>query len=390
MTDDPHLGKPLPRHVPPKPHLRLRVRMALERLQRIIRLHQTRIAWALAGSLFLAIGLLCVGVGYRLWHIPAWYISQGLSAGRPLPELIVDYRASLAPILTVLVQALGGAFLLVTVLLGFGQLTLARESQTTERFSRAVEHLGHTDLAVRVGGIYTLERTALESQRESSGAIELVAAFVRDRCAYSPGGPAPEQNRHLPGDIEAALRVIGRREQKTRLDFRQWPDLSGIDLRGAILNGASFASLNLTDAHFDGAQLEGADFSRARLERTTFVGCRAAEAKFNSAELYSARLDGADLSRADLSYAFLTGTSLVNANLFWTKLYNAVLSQTVFKGARVQWADFTAAGFDRVHFEGTDLSLATNLYQWQVRGNYTDPHTVFPPLPKADKPAKQS
>jgi hypothetical protein len=72
---------------------------------------------------------------------------------------------------TTMLQAMGGAFFLVTALLTWRQLQLNREGQITERFTRAIDQLGSDDkLDVRLGGIYALERIANDSSTER-GAI---------------------------------------------------------------------------------------------------------------------------------------------------------------------------------------------------------------------------
>jgi hypothetical protein len=43
------------------------------------------------------------------------------------------------------------------------QLQISREGQVTDRFTRAVDQLGHPEVDVRLGGIYALERIAKDS-----------------------------------------------------------------------------------------------------------------------------------------------------------------------------------------------------------------------------------
>src|SRR6266498_2694299 len=43
------------------------------------------------------------------------------------------------------------------------QLQIAQQGQMTERFTRAIDQLGHAQLDVRIGGIYALERIANDS-----------------------------------------------------------------------------------------------------------------------------------------------------------------------------------------------------------------------------------
>jgi hypothetical protein len=70
---------------------------------------------------------------------------------------------------TTLLQAFGGAFLLVTAYITWRQVQVNREGQITERFTRAIEHLGAAEhLDVRLGGIYALERIAHDSHNERS------------------------------------------------------------------------------------------------------------------------------------------------------------------------------------------------------------------------------
>jgi hypothetical protein len=59
-----------------------------------------------------------------------------------------------------LLQALAGAFLLLGLYFSGRTLQLNRQGQITERFTRAIDQLGHQTLDVRLGSIYALERIA--------------------------------------------------------------------------------------------------------------------------------------------------------------------------------------------------------------------------------------
>jgi len=45
----------------------------------------------------------------------------------------------------------------------FAQLQLVSSGQITDRFSKAIEHLGHNSPEVRIGGVFALERIAKDS-----------------------------------------------------------------------------------------------------------------------------------------------------------------------------------------------------------------------------------
>ncbi len=80
-------------------------------------------------------------------------------------------------------------------------------------------------------------------------------------------------------------------------------DLSGADLRRAVLSGADLRGADLRDAVLRGADLSGADLRRAVLSGADLCG----------ADLRDAVLRGADLRRADLRRAVLSGADLWNA-----------------------------------------------------------------------------
>ena len=90
---------------------------------------------------------------------------------------------------------------------------------------------------MRTGGIYALERVALDSTRDQYTVMEVLAAFVRDHSRKQPPRPEPGANAvplrttHL--DLQAAVTVIGRRNSA----ITQRIDLTGADLSGAILIG---------------------------------------------------------------------------------------------------------------------------------------------------------
>jgi hypothetical protein len=63
----------------------------------------------------------------------------------------------------------------------------------TERFIKAIEHLGSDKLDIRLGSIYALERLALNSPTDRSSITPILGAFVRGHAVWpvgSPDGPA--------------------------------------------------------------------------------------------------------------------------------------------------------------------------------------------------------
>jgi hypothetical protein len=199
---------------------------------------------------------------------------------------------------TTLVQAFGGLALLIGLLftwrnvraterisqetLRISQETLriSQQGQITERFTKATNQLGETGpakLAVRLGGIYALERIARDSERDHWPIMEILTAYVREHAPSLPKDIPPfaddlslmekspevkNQLRLKPmPDIQAILTVLGRRTRIYRkeecLNLAN-TDLRGADLRKAQLQGAYLRGAQLQRADLDGAQLEGA------------------------------------------------------------------------------------------------------------------------------------
>lgn len=236
---------------------------------------------------------------------------------------------------TLLLQVLGGtAFILGAwftwqqLINSRDELRIAQEGQITERFTRAVEQLGKTDdegetvgkngarsgsgryLAIRLGGIYALERISKEPTADYSAIIELFTAFVRQNAPVK----ADESVVKVKPDIQAILTVLGR---------RQWPsgdgqshrlDLQATDLGGGNLTNGKFSGANLNQCRLNAAYLTGIDLSGAQLTDARLIG----------AFLERAGLQGADLSGAKLMSADVTGADFRGANLNAVDLRGAV------------------------------------------------------------------
>jgi hypothetical protein len=66
------------------------------------------------------------------------------------------------------------------------ELWLTRQGQITERFTRAIDQLGHDRTEIRLGGIYALERIAKESEEDHWPIMEVLTAYVRQHAPWQP------------------------------------------------------------------------------------------------------------------------------------------------------------------------------------------------------------
>jgi Pentapeptide repeats (8 copies) len=183
-------------------------------------------------------------------------------------------------------------------------LDLTRRGQITERFTQAINQLGATEggdksLEIRLGGIYSLERTAREDRDYHWPIMEVLTTYIRQHAPRKPDKGSSEEEISSPDpNIQAILTVIGRRSIHHReVEYGQ-VDLHSTDLRRADLKGADLKGANLWDANLQDANLQDANFQGANLQ-------------------------GAAVQRAYLKGAYLQGTKLKGAYLQGTKLLEA-------------------------------------------------------------------
>ncbi|WP_250124930.1 pentapeptide repeat-containing protein [Chroococcidiopsis sp. CCMEE 29] len=164
-----------------------------------------------------------------------------------------------------LVQALGGAFFVVTAYFTYrnvrateANVSAAEEKQVTERFSKAIELLGSEKLEVRLGGIYALERIAKDSPKDHWTIMEILSSFVREKSPLQSPKNVQQEPPKITVDVQAALTVLGRRDS-SKDPNQQKLDLSLANLSGANLSGASLRKANLLNTDLREANLARAD-----------------------------------------------------------------------------------------------------------------------------------
>ena len=238
------------------------------------------------GGLLVLGGLVGVGlVVWALWCIPSWQVEQVRGRlDKPADEyrlatLEDEHRRTLAQILT-------GGGLLVGLYLGWRRVRAAEEGQITDRFTKAIEQLGQKgpdNMALRLGGIYALERISKDSEKDHRPIMEVLTAYVREN-APKQGKYVEEANLKPNTDIQAILTVIGHRkttEIKRLDDFLDLSNthLAGVHLEQANLSGLSLAGANLTGAMLFGANLNVTALGMADLTRAMLGGAENLTAK---------------------------------------------------------------------------------------------------------------
>ena len=269
---------------------------------------------------------------------------------------------------TALLQGIGGLLVLVGAGISLRQLSVSREGQVTERFTRAIDQLGHEkSLDVRMGGIYALERIVRNSEQDLVAVIQVLSAYVRGHAPWpsdsrpdTPVDEVPPLQVRAP-DVQAAMNVLGRlpRPKKSTLHERLTSlfQLRNVDLRRANLAGLNLSSVDLADSNLEGAMLFAVQFEDADLSDTNLSGANLGGAvHFNNAVLSGANFEGADLSVARFKGATLIGTNFSHANLVFADFRGAkYLEPQLVKGATVNTQTTWPDGFN--------MSLANVTYK---------------------------
>lgn len=191
-------------------------------------------------------------------------------------------------------------------------------------------------MAVRLGGIYALERVARDSPEDHWTVMEVLTAYIRDKRPKDKTSDKNPDERTLPTDINEILRVILRRCAEQDKDRKL--DIYNVDLFGAYLEGANLKGAVMGATVLEGADLRRADLRKAHLERASLAGTH---------------LEGADLREANLMETNMWHTDLAGAELGGVKLGKARLADCL---------NLTQQQLDSTDQEGAPETLPPGLH----------------------------
>ena len=194
----------------------------------------------------------------------------------------------------------------------------AQERRITELYAKSAEQLGSDKAAVRLAGLYALERLGELSPAQRTTIVGVVCAYLR-MPFVAPGerplrdAEEPEHAQYHERTQELQVRLTAQRilHRHRATGDRWWEapiDLDGAHLGHAYLPGIGLAGDTLYRADLTGADLTDADLSGADLTAAVLRG-----AVMTGADLTRATLDDADLTGAVLIRAALTGVLLTGA-----------------------------------------------------------------------------
>ena len=235
------------------------------------------------------------------------------------------------------------------------QANTAQQGLLNDRYQKGAEMLGNEVLAVRLGGIYALQRLAEEHPEQYHIQIlRLLCAFVRDstkrlstttklastKTELANEDEQPDLESQLQEDVRAVIEAI-RNRRRTSVGLERREELKVTSRHAPLLD------MYTPQEDFQDAQLEVANLSGANLR---------------GADLFGADLRGIDLRGANLEGAMLMGANLCGVKMSSVNLSNAMLSgaklSSDLSGARLRGADLAFAGFALANLKEADLSGA--------------------------------
>jgi Pentapeptide repeats (8 copies) len=271
---------------------------------------------------------------------------------------------------TTLVQSIGGLALLLTAYVGYrnfrigeqnlkvaeDNLKVTQDKQVTERFSKAIEHLGSDKIDIRLGGIYALEQIAIDSPEKYHWTIvEILSAVIREKSPRIVDIRKESKVTDPKVDIKAVAFVLSRRnverDPQDKFINLEVVNLSGIEIESS----GNFDNCNLAYSNFTGAKLNG-----IKLRKVILTGSILIHAKLRGVDLSGADLSGKNLpgsymgiyeNGANLSYADLSEANLTKANLNCTDL-----TRTNFSRANLSDADLSDANLSQIILDGAIVS----------------------------------
>lgn len=313
---------------------------------------------------------------------------------------------------------LGGGSLLFGVYFAWKQLQVAFDGMITDRISQAVEHIGSEDLSVKLGGIYSLERIALDSDRDLPKIIEILCAYIR---VHSPSEVIDREwhvlanakeltddelseiiddkfNRpRLNEDIQVALQIVANltildKDPKKRSYFVS-RNLFGINIKGTrfpkeadlsyffidnsqldyivVSAGSKLVNSRISNTDMRGATLEGVDLSHSELSGSAMELTRFRKATLTKARLLNSRLacanfieasaEEANFNQAKLRRASFSKAILRKANFGFTDLREAILEE-----ADLREVSFASANLSKAEFKDAKINGA-NLYKANLK-----------------------
>ena len=196
-----------------------------------------------------------------------------------------------------------------------------------DQYTKSLQLMKDTNIAVRLGAIYSLEKLMNSDSDYHDVIIEMFCTYVREQREWTHQKEYSDEfikfdsahkredkdyykkhseymkslNKYkipIETDTRAILTVLGRREN--RKNEKVIIDLKNTNWIDTDLRQMNFIEFNLYEAHLENAKLNGAHLENAKLWGANLEHANLSEAYLNNADLRYAKLINADLGGANL------------------------------------------------------------------------------------------
>jgi hypothetical protein len=336
------------------------------------------------------------GLLLLLWFVPKLQVRRlGEANAREHFNSENEARKSLA-------QIFGGIAFLATFYVSWANYNIEADKEVTETFGNAVEQLSKSDLSVRIGGAYILERLSKSSPKDYDAIISILTHAVQDHGqkggSEKPGLAAAVPQERIPeasGDVETIIRILGRR-QKPSTSTEDALNLEGSDLSGvrgrnlnlqwAYLVHTRMQGIYLYGVHFENAQLVGVDASILRIPKPGANPVPGQVDHCLDPEFFTHTIVAGTFSCGHFNKAVLVDGDFEGASFNDADLTRAKLNQGNFRRAHFSNANLAHADLNGADFSGADLSTVVGITKEQWNSTKTDACTR---APKFDTDASQ-
>ncbi|MEV4349953.1 pentapeptide repeat-containing protein [Actinoplanes sp. NPDC049596] len=136
----------------------------------------------------------------------------------------------------------------------------AVERRMTELYVKAAEQLGSAKAAVRLAGLYALERLGQDNPGQRQVVMKVITSYLRMPFTRPSADATDDFENRQELEVRTAAQQIIAAHLSDRDETARWTEIDFIDLTGARLAGfslqhCSVASLQLNEAVFEGETL---------------------------------------------------------------------------------------------------------------------------------------
>ncbi len=177
-----------------------------------------------------------------------------------------------------------------------------------DQYVKAVDQLKDDNIAVRLGGIYSLEKIMNSPAKEAieyhDTIIELMCAYIKDKRKIQYNVLKKVDVVNLEFDIIAILKIIDRRVNRNNekciidLSNTNWicADLELMNFNDINFNYSHFNKASIRDACFNNVSLVGAKFEEAICWNSEFINCSFLNSNFSKSQFDDATITNAILT----------------------------------------------------------------------------------------------